>query len=343
MDIQKIIYKAQKDIKHLSKRVEYDYDIIKKEDETYNVIDKKYNIISFIGLYKITYDFCNITQNNSEFIIPFTIHTYWDKELARSIIRWTPEEDSSGILLGFDDYFEREWQNAIDTIFDKYDAKATFFINGAQPTEFCFNALSKGHEIASHTINHKDLRNLSRNEFKYESQGAISTFRAKGFAFSSFAYPFGFCEKWMHKELLKSYNIVREFGNSFCVYSKDDIAGGGGTISTKSIDNAKYASSADYEKQIKTLLLMTKFLGDGTVFALNSHNINHDNGWSITPERLDFLLRTARAMKLNFYIYKDFFNKKPAIWRRKINPLSKPQFLYRVVRKIRKIVCRKYR
>jgi hypothetical protein len=342
MYIQQISSKAQKDIKHLSKTAEYDYDIIKKEDETYNVVDKKYNIISFTGLYRIIYDFYNIDQNDGEFIIPFTVHTRFDKEITCSTVRWTPEEDSSGVLLGFDDYFEDEWQKAIDTIFNKYGAKATFFINGAHPTEFCYNALSKGHEIASHTINHKDLRKLSKDEFKYETQGAISAFQQQNFAFSSFAYPFGFSEEWMHKELLKYYNVVREFGNKFCVYSIESLGGGGGIISTKSIDNTKYASSASYEKQIKALLLMTKFLGDGSVCALNSHAIDHDNGWAIAPERLDFLLRTAREMKLNFYVYKDFFNKKDFVRRRKVRSLSEAQFLYRVIRKIRKLLCRKY-
>jgi peptidoglycan/xylan/chitin deacetylase (PgdA/CDA1 family) len=343
MHIQKIIAKAQKDIKRLSKRAEYDYNIIKKEDGTYNVVDKKYNIISLTGLYRITYDFYNIAQDGGEFVIPFTVHTLFDKEIARSTARWMPEEDSSGVLLGFDDYFEDEWRKAIDTICNTYKAKATFFVNGALPTEFCYTALSKGHEIASHTINHKDVRTLSKSEFKYETQGAIHAFRSQNFAFSSFAYPFGFSEKWMHKDLLKYYNVVREFGNNFCVYSPKSLEGRGGIVSTKSIDNTKYASSASYEKQIKALLLMTKFLGDGSVCAINSHTIDHDNGWSITPERLDFLLRTAREMKLNFYIYKDFFNRKTFIRGRRVRPLSEAQFLYRVIRKIRKLLCRKYR
>jgi hypothetical protein len=235
MYIQRIISKAQKDIKHISKRAEYDYDIIKKEDGTYSIVDKKYNVISFIGLYRIVYDFYNVTQNNDEFVIPFRVHTFFDKEIACSTARWIPEEDMSGVLLGFDDYFEDEWQRVIDIIFNKYDAKATFFVNGARPTEFCYHALSKGHEIASHTINHKDLRTLSKSEFKYETQGAISAFRSQRFAFSSFAYPFGFSEKWMHKELLKYYNVVREFGNNFCVYSTKSLAGGGGVLFQQSL------------------------------------------------------------------------------------------------------------
>jgi hypothetical protein len=321
-----------------TKRAEYDYDTITKEDGTYNVIGKKYRVIASAGTSSIIYDFAGVTQNGAAYSIPFTVHNFFGREMTHSTLEWTPGEDTSGILLGFDDCFEKEWQEAVDTIFARHGAKATFFINGVRPGPFCFNAREKGHEIASHTVNHSNLRVLSKKEFAYETEGAIPAFREQGFAFSSFAYPFGFCEKWMHRKLLKRYHVVREFGNGFCVYRARNLRSGQ-VIGTKSIDNLKYADTAAFQKEIRALLLMTKFLGDGSVFSLNSHSVSPENGWAISHERLDFVLETARNLKLNFYTYTDFFNPDRRSLRRasRPRPLSKLPFLYRLIRKIRKV------
>jgi glycosyltransferase involved in cell wall biosynthesis/peptidoglycan/xylan/chitin deacetylase (PgdA/CDA1 family) len=265
-----------------------------------------YKIIVYFKLSKIVYDFSDCIKNGRTFLIPFTVKNIFGKNIAHSSLEWIPENNASGILLSFDDCFEEEWQKSVDTIFDEYNAKATFFVNGMEPTKFCFAALAKGHEIASHTISHKNLKSVSRQEFDYETKDAITRFTKEGFSFSSFAYPFGSSDLWMHTVLLKYYNVVRGFATHLYLYQKEKLRAGQFIVS-KSIDNLKYNSIEAYKKDIKAILLMTKFLGDGILCPLTSHTIDDNADWGIDPERLKYLLQLSSELELKFYLYKEIF------------------------------------
>lgn len=60
------------------------------------------------------------------------------------------------LLVSFDDYGEAGWRSIFDLL-DRYDAKVTFFVNAVTPTDFCKEAVEKGHEIGFHTKNHVNM------------------------------------------------------------------------------------------------------------------------------------------------------------------------------------------
>ena len=224
-------------------------------------------------------------------------------------------EDSkkSGVVLGFDDYYPMTWEQHFD-LFDKYGATVTFFVLGDTVSDFMTHAINRGHEIGYHTISHLRLSELSKEQFFEETISRISIFRDAGVVLTSFAYPFGNYETWMHSELLQYYKIVRGFDGKF-FYTKNEMKSG--FISSKSIDNINYKTVGFLSKRIN---LKYKILQDmyfkrtvnkmfrsarkqGKIITLTSHCIS-DKDWGITPKRLEYVLRKGKKCDLTFYTYK---------------------------------------
>jgi hypothetical protein len=57
---------------------------------------------------------------------------------------------------------------------------------------------------------------------------------------------------------------------------------------------------------IDSMFRTVKFTGQGLILPLTSHIISSAN-WGITPHRLEYILKTAGDLQLNFYRYGDFF------------------------------------
>jgi hypothetical protein len=55
------------------------------------------------------------------------------------------------------------------------------------------------------------------------------------------------------------------------------------------------------------MLRTAKFIGGDSIIPMTTHDISGDADWGISRPRLDYLLRTAAALKLRFYRYGDFF------------------------------------
>ncbi|MFP3040896.1 polysaccharide deacetylase family protein [Treponema primitia] len=214
---------------------------------------------------------------------------------------WTIMEDDSGILLAFDDDYQDVWEQHFDLL-DRYGAHVTFFIQGDY-SSFCVAALSRGHEIGFHTKNHLNLVKVSREVFFEETLGALETFRQLGFPLTSFAFPFGLSEPWMHEALRAAFPILRGFGVTYRLYTPDAIRAG--YISSKSIDNTLYKNDEAFQADIRAMLRIVKF--SGGVLPLTTHTIAANAVWGISPERLEYLLKTAAELKLKFYRYGDFF------------------------------------
>jgi peptidoglycan/xylan/chitin deacetylase (PgdA/CDA1 family) len=208
--------------------------------------------------------------------------------------------NGSGIILSFDDYFPDSWKENFD-LFAKYNANVTFFVQLESPTPFCFAAQTWGHEIGYHTISHPSLPTLTKERFFEETISRIDLFRNKGIELTSFAYPFGFYEEWMHNELLKYYQIVRGFGVSTFTYNISDMKYG--FVYSKSIDNIIYKSEKCFQEDITKILEFARE-NQNTVVLLTSHNIGTDD-WGITVERLEFILKKGNELNLVFYTYKD--------------------------------------
>jgi peptidoglycan/xylan/chitin deacetylase (PgdA/CDA1 family) len=208
-------------------------------------------------------------------------------------------ETLAGILLGFDDNYYTDWEAAFP-LFDRYGAKATFFVQGN--LAFCLNALARGHDIGYHTKTHIDLRKVDRAVWNYEALDSARVLRDGGVPLASFAYPFGFSEPWMDEELLKTYAIIRGFGAASRFYTKEETASG--LIVAKSIDNTIIQDDAAFCQIIEDLCREAKEAGN-VIVPLTTHNISNKAQWGIKIHRLEFLLRTASDMGLRFYTYRD--------------------------------------
>lgn len=103
------------------------------------------------------------------------------------------------VALTFDDGFKGQFVNA-KPILDKYGFKATFFIvcnyvNSDNSTYMTWDEIktlqAEGHDIESHTMNHKDLDKLSAVKLEYEIGNSQLCLREHGINSTIFASPFG--------------------------------------------------------------------------------------------------------------------------------------------------------
>jgi peptidoglycan/xylan/chitin deacetylase (PgdA/CDA1 family) len=222
-------------------------------------------------------------------------------ELKDSFV-WKPGEDNAGVLLSFDDDFSEAWVNNFD-LFETYGARVTFFVWGSF-TPFCVRALEKGHDVGYHSKNHLDLRKQTRDVFMDETALAAEEFRNAGIPLGSFAFPYGFSEPWMHDILFKHFSVLRGYGVTYRLYTAPEIRNG--YIISKAIDNTVIKEDS-YFKSYTTMMLRTlKFLGNDYIMPVTTHDISAKAAWGIAPERLEFFLKTARDLKLQFYLYSDF-------------------------------------
>jgi len=254
--------------------------------------------------FQVSYDTRNIHFDyiTNEYSIPFTLICLTTNDIVDDNLLWKPEEDSTGILLSFDDQYFKIWESYF-YMFQYYNAYATFFVTG-KPNNFSLAALENGHDIGYHSLNHKMLINVPYEEYKKETIVPADDFRKFGVPLVSFAYPYGRHHEWMNDELLMTYRITRGFTNLFHAYSNTEIKDN--FIFSKSIDYYYYNNDFDFIKSINMMLRAVKFTEQNLVLPLSSHTIRDNASWGISPGRLDYLLRTARDLKIKFYRYSDF-------------------------------------
>ncbi|MGL5972206.1 MAG: polysaccharide deacetylase family protein, partial [Oscillospiraceae bacterium] len=92
---------------------------------------------------------------------------------VNKIVNFTFEKEKPKgyVALTFDDGPNRENTGRILESLDKYNAKGTFFVIGHNARKFpdiLKKAYNFGHEIASHTYNHKNLTKLNEDELRHE-------------------------------------------------------------------------------------------------------------------------------------------------------------------------------
>jgi peptidoglycan/xylan/chitin deacetylase (PgdA/CDA1 family) len=255
--------------------------------------------------YEVSYDLENAeVLSDSVYRVPFLIREKESKEpeiLIEDTLIWRPGPGRAGLLLALDDDYMETWERYLD-FFDEYGARITFFILGGY-TPFSVKALSRGHDVGYHTLNHLDLRRVSTEVFTKEAIETAESFRKEGIPLSSLAYPYGFSEPWMHDVLLESYSVLRGYGTTFRIYREDEIRSG--YIISRAIDNTVIQGDDNFDRLISLMLRAVKFLDDDRVLPLTTHDIS-DAHWAITWRRLEFLLKTTVDLHLKFYLYSDF-------------------------------------
>ena len=204
-----------------------------------------------------------------------------------------------GILLAFDDYNAGNWEEYFD-LFDKYNVKVTFFVTSYEPTEFCFRAIERGHEIAYHTATHVILTEITDDEVYSQAIAPIEAFREQGIELSTFAYPTGVYTEELNELLLQHYNVLRGAWG-YQVAGKHEMRHG--FVESLSIDNIHYDSDEQFHDRIDRILEELSH-NKGAVVGLYSHAIS-DGAWCVFPERLEYIFRRAQEMGIQFYTYKE--------------------------------------
>lgn len=206
--------------------------------------------------------------------------------------------DQCGILLAFDDYSEVTWEKYFD-LFDEYDVKVTFFINAGEPTQFCYDAIERGHEIAYHTKSHARLTELTQEEIYEQAIAPIEIFREKGIELKNFAYPYGIYSAELNELLLQHYNVLRG-ALEIDPHIKHDLKKG--FVESMSLDNVNYNTQEAYENKVG-YLLETIAEQKGVVISFYSHAIDNGGPWCVSEEKLIFLFEKAKELGLRFYTF----------------------------------------
>jgi peptidoglycan/xylan/chitin deacetylase (PgdA/CDA1 family) len=252
-------------------------------------------------IFEVLYDLDRaLPLGDALFKINFSVEEKETGSRRHGELFWTPAEDSSGVLLAFDDDYQEVWARNFD-LFDRYGGKVTFFIQG-KPDPFCAEALSRGHDIGWHTSNHLNLLKVTKDVFFEETIAGAELFRAEGIPLGAFAYPFGLWEPWMHEFLKESFTVLRGYGVTYRLYNAEAIRGS--YISSKAIDNILYKNDEDFDRIMAHMLRTVKFIGG--ILPLTTHNISDTADWGIKPRRLEYVLKTIRTLGLKFYRYCDF-------------------------------------
>jgi hypothetical protein len=153
-------------------------------------------------------------------------------------------------------------------------------------------------------MNHLNLLQVSREAFDRETLEEVAAYREAGIPLRAFAYPFGLSEPWMREALAHTFTIQRGFGVRYRVYNREALKAG--YIVSLSIDKITYKTDEEFETTIAMMLRTVKFIGGDSLVALTTHAIDAGADWGISPQRLEYLFRTARELDLRFYRFGDF-------------------------------------
>jgi len=271
-------------------------------DENGNPVVKANLTYENIG-YEVTYDLDNAeVLGDNSFTISFQIRRDGSETVFEDTLNWKPGKGSAGLLLSMDDDYIEVWENYF-SLFSEYGARITFFVNGTY-TPFTELAISLGHDVGYHGLNHKDLRGMSFDKLSEEAIEPLETYGRHGIVLLSFAFPYGFSDEPVREKLLETFNILRGYGTTYRTYNRDEISSG--YIISKAIDNVVIKDEDNFYRLITLMLRTVKFLGDDFILPLTTHDISDTEPWAISQKRLEFLLQTTADLNLIFYCYSDF-------------------------------------
>ena len=220
-------------------------------------------------------------------------------------------ELSGGICLSFDDLYIDSWY-ATRALFNKYDAKVTFFVSWWEAlSEVQIEKLrilkSDGHEIASHSLNHLDINGvLTGGGYGPESEveryiqeeidPAIELMTAAGLAPLTFAVPFNAENPPYIDALLEKFSFVR--GGAWVGESDITTIESGYYTCSDQVNHRTHVHGFTAGEPIESLIeaIDHAALTNSVVLMYD-----HDIGTSITLEKLEVILSTAKGRGLKFY------------------------------------------
>ncbi|MDF1737956.1 MAG: polysaccharide deacetylase family protein [Verrucomicrobiales bacterium] len=222
--------------------------------------------------------------------------------------------EKGGVVLTFDDRNFDDWLDAIP-LFEKYQAKATFFISGVIDAKAIATALelqSHGHAIGSHSVHHLSaidyLKNHTAAEFvKEEIEPQLTAFKAAGITPTAFAYPMSKNHPDTDRELLKLFRHLRtgmgiasdrgivDYDAFFVPVSKIKTAG---LLFGKGIDFAPFRDDRTFGKIEAALVRAAE---NREIITLYAHQIKPiGKGNFISPGALEHILKKTAELNLSF-------------------------------------------
>ncbi len=214
------------------------------------------------------------------------------------------EARQSGICLAFDDYYPDNWESYFD-LFDEYGVNVTFFVTLYEPTDFCYKAIDRGHEIGFHTAGHVPVPEMSEEQLKEQILDPMERFKEQGIELTSFAYPGGARNEDTDKFLLEHFNLVR-CAYKYQVNGKDVLRHG--VVESMPIDFHYYSLKEESEEAFKNRIdsMMEELSNNvGAVASIYSHGIDDGAEWCVSEKRLRYIFEKADEYGLKFYTFKE--------------------------------------
>jgi peptidoglycan/xylan/chitin deacetylase (PgdA/CDA1 family) len=217
-----------------------------------------------------------------------------------------------GICISFDDRTIHEW-NDLSPLFDRYDAKVTFFVTqfdslDEEEIAILKELKAKGHEIGSHGAMHVISEHYIqehgyRKYLENEIDQSVSSMETQGLKPTSFAYPYGAKYWFTDYLLLKRFKVVRGVTS---MQMNADIA----TIDEIYLsdrDNDVSALGFDHGTNLKPNDLKRAFdraCVSNEVVMLYGHYPGSDSSDAYTFDLkfLEEMLRMAQERKLRYYL-----------------------------------------
>jgi len=216
-----------------------------------------------------------------------------------------------GVALTFDDASLDKWLELLP-IFQKYNAKVTFFIC----TSCTDNPLDKskviqlaeaGNEIGSHSHHHAYLKQYLKTHsltdyYNYEIVPSLQFFDSINIPVSSFAYPYGehtsesdkFLSQYFHK--IRGICSLRLSEDGAFIIHKNTIL-----VNGADFDRASHNHLEDYKRAI----IQAKEHNAVLVLIGHSPDSNSTNDWSFPVELLDSICSFSVQQNMKFYRMQD--------------------------------------
>lgn len=219
-----------------------------------------------------------------------------------------------GIVMSFDDYYIENWHSLLP-VFEKHNAKATFFVSNvyklnAKQIKLLKEIKSSGCEIASHGFKHlnaeKSFIELGVDEYvQQEVAPSIKWFDSVlNVQVKTFAYPFGARNSNTDSVLLNYFNLVR--GTFYTIGRYEYVTEGvdaRSLIYGLAIDDNRGYTMVDLGMQLFNCV------NEQAIRVFYCHNPvdTVQDKYQIAINKLDSIMTFANNIGLEFYNFNDLY------------------------------------
>jgi len=269
-----------------------------------------------LGDILVKFDAYNAQIIEDGILIPYS-YTFNEKWGSSYAIYKILDDDKGGVLLSFDDYYNPNW-NDILPIFNEFGIKATFFCFGDPKTrtglkQFIFLAKAYGMQVGYHTLNHKVMTNMTKEEVFKNAIEPLQTFTDLGVQMSAMSLPGGGVpiDTDAFDLLKENFKIVRASGleRVNLYYTPEEISKG--FIYGASFDQLFFSSDESFRNMIKMRLIVAKMTnkiwpGFGHYFLEEGETVS-DMRYTVKIENLKYMFNIINTLKLKSHLYEEYY------------------------------------